>query len=218
MHSHVRSIYALLALALAPPARAAASRPDVLLLTIDTLRPDYLSVNAYACSTSPALDSLITASWYFEDAATPIARTTPALASLLTGAYPHGSGVRALWENMPPDVITWPQLLQRAGWQSFAVVTNTVLTAERGLNRGFDVYKPAGDARTARATTDRALECLASARKDRPLFAWVHYIDPHMPYRSDPKIIQRFDGVYHGRYELGFGEARQPGDTSDPFP
>ena len=222
MRAQVRSTCALLASlafgAAGVPVRAADSRPDVLLLTIDTLRPDYLSVNGYDRPTSPTLDSLIAASWYFEDAATPIARTTPALASLLTGAYPHGSGVRALWENMPADVVTWPQLLQRAGWQTFAVVTNNVLTPERGLNRGFDVYKPAGDARLARATTDRALECLASTRKDRPFLAWVHYIDPHMPYRSDPKIIQRFDGAYRGRYQLGFGEARRPGDTSDPFP
>lgn len=223
MRAHVQRTWVLLGcLALgacaAPPPRSADSRPDVLLLTIDTLRPDYLSANGYDRPTSPVLDELISASWYFEDAATPIARTTPALASLLTGAYPHGSGVRALWENMPAGVVTWPQLLQGAGWQTFAVVTNNVLTPERGLNRGFDVYLPAGDARSARVTTDRALECLARASKNRPVFAWVHYIDPHMPYRSDPKIIERFDGEYRGPYRLGFGEARRPGDTTDPFP
>lgn len=209
---------ALLALASSPVSATESPPPDVLLLTIDTLRPDYLSANGYDRPTSPALDALILSAWYFEDAATPIARTTPALASLLTGAYPHGTGVRALWENMPPEVVTLPQVLRAAGWQTFAVVTNDVLTPERGLDRGFDVYDTADDSRAARATTDRALQLLAQSPKDRPLFAWVHYIDPHMPYRSDPKHIGRFDPAYRGRYRLGFGQQPPPGDSADPFP
>jgi len=57
--------------------------PHVLLLTIDTFRPDYMSINGYDRPTTPFLDSLVAAGFYFEEAVSPIARTTPAIASLL---------------------------------------------------------------------------------------------------------------------------------------
>ncbi|MFN8178318.1 MAG: sulfatase [bacterium] len=211
----VLSLGCSVAATIAVPARADRA-PDVLLLTIDTLRPDYLSVNGYDRPTSPVLDALILSGWYFEDAASPIGRTTPALASLLTGAYPHSTRVRALWENMPPEVVTLPQVLRAAGWRTLAVVTNNVLTTDRGLDRGFDIYDTAEDSRPARVTTDKAIEQLARIPKDQPLFAWVHYIDPHVPYRSDPKIIQSFDPGYRSRYPLAFGWTPLPGEPAGP--
>jgi hypothetical protein len=63
-------------------------------------------------------------------------------------------------------------------------VTNQVLTRQRGLDRGFDVYDVASDTRDARATTDAAIRHLENVRREWPVFAWVHYIDPHTPYHS----------------------------------
>src|SRR5262249_37544600 len=158
---------ALLASALFAPARADRP-PDVLLLTVDTLRPDYLSANGYDRPTSPNLDGILQGGWNFANAASPIGRTTPALASLLTAPYPHRTRVRGLWENRPAEVMTLPQVMRAAGWRTFAVVTNNVLTTDRGLNRGFETYDTAEDSRPARVTTDKAIELLAKVPKDQP--------------------------------------------------
>ena len=179
-------------------------RPDVLLLTIDTLRPDYLSVNGYDRPTSPNLDALIRSGWYFEEAASPISHTTPALASLFTGSYPHSTGVVRLWDNLPAEITTLTQVLQDSGWDTFAVVTNQVLTKRRGLDRGFRTYDFSKNSRKARATTDDALRALKDAPRDRPYFAWVHYIDPHTPYRPDSSVAREFDPAYAGPYADAF--------------
>ncbi|MCZ6767583.1 MAG: sulfatase-like hydrolase/transferase, partial [bacterium] len=122
---------------------------SVLLLTIDTLRPDYLSLNGYDRATSPFLDDFLADAFQFSRAITPIARTTPALASLLTGAYPHTTGVRTLTDSLSDEVTSIAEVFREAGYQTVAVVTNNVLKPERRLDRGFDVYDMERDIRTA---------------------------------------------------------------------
>jgi arylsulfatase A-like enzyme len=189
--------------------------PSVLLLTVDTLRPDYMSVNGYDRSTTPFLDSLVSEGWYFEQAVTPVPRTTPALASLLTGAYPHTTGVRTLTDALSADVIPVTEVLEAAGYRTLAVVTNHILPRRRGLARGFQLYDVATDARSARSTTDAALRAIGGRDSAAPLFAWVHYIDPHVPYQPDPAVAAAFDPEYHGPYRFNFGELAPP---RHPFP
>jgi arylsulfatase len=184
---------------------------SVLLVTVDTLRPDYMSMNGYDRPTTPQIDGLLAEGFYFEQAVSPVARTTPALAALLTGAYPHTNGVRTLTDSVSEDVTTLAEIMSEFGYQTLAVVTNQVLTRKRGLARGFDVYDVAADARTARATTDSALGFFDGLRPEVPVFAWVHYIDPHVPYHSDRAIAERFDPDYRGRYRFHFGWNGRPG-------
>jgi arylsulfatase A-like enzyme len=155
-----------------PARRGGDQPPSVLLLTIDTLRPDYLSANGYDRPTSPYLDSLLADSFYFERAVTPIARTTPALASLLTGAYPHTTGVRTLTGSLASQVTSVVEVFRDWVYQTIAVVTNHVLKPERNLDRGFQVYDWARDIRTGAETTEAALKHLAEIDPARPLFAW----------------------------------------------
>ena len=168
---------ALLLLALVPGCGTTTedSEPySVLLLTVDTLRPDYLSFSGYDRPTSPVLDSLLADSFYFEEATAPIARTTPALASLLTGAYPHRTGVRTLMSAMDDEIVPVAEALQAAGYQTLATVTNWVLSRGQGLDRGFDQYSAMHDSRDARQTTDSALEMLGDrdpAASDVPVGA-----------------------------------------------
>jgi arylsulfatase A-like enzyme len=203
----------------APP--TAPPTANVLLITVDTLRPDYLSMNGYDRATTPKLDRMLADSLYFEQATTPIARTTPALASLLTGAYPHRTGLRTLTGTLAPDVTTLTEILRDVGYQTLAVVSNQVLVRSRGLARGFDNYDMAADDRDARATTNAAIERLQSLDPRDPAFVWVHYIDPHVPYHSDPAIADRMDPGYVGEYRFHFGWMRQPGEPMSkhqPFP
>lgn len=211
----------LLVVALAACAPREAPEPSVLLLTADTLRPDYMSLNGYDRPTTPFLDALIAEGYYFEQALAPVPRTTPALASLLTGAYPHTTHVRTLTDRLSPDVVPLTEVLKESGYQTMAVVTNCVLTRERGLARGFDSYDVAPDGRTARETTAAAVRALERIEPSAPLFAWVHYIDPHTPYHPDPAIAARFDPDYRGRYRFNFGELSVAGTGARavrPFP
>ena len=139
---------ALFACGRTPPVREIApARRHVLLVTVDTLRFDYLSANGYDRPTSPFIDSLSARGYTFTRAVTPIARTTAALASLLTGAYPHTTGVRNLVDSLAPNVVTLAQLARQRGYATVAVVSNHILAPERDLRRGFDVYDFADAAR-----------------------------------------------------------------------
>ena len=190
---------------------------NVLLVTVDTLRPDYLGLNGYELPTSPFLDSLLGEGFYFEQALAPVPRTTPALASLLTGAYPHGTRVRALADPLPAEMVTLAEAFRGAGYQTLAVVTNLLLGADRSLDAGFDVYDAAFDVREASRTTAAALRHLEAVDPKAPLFAWVHYIDPHVPYHPAREIAERFDPDYSGRFRGGFGHQPQPGEPDDLF-
>ena len=154
----------------------------VLLLTVDTLRPDYLSGAGYDRPTSPFLDELMASGVTFERAMSPIPRTTQAVASLLTGQYPHGHRMRKLFDELPEDVPYVPELARDAGYRTVAVVSNHVLSPKRRLDRGFEIYDAQADIRDAEGTTRDAIRAMKKIDEDEPVFLWVHYIDPHVPY------------------------------------
>jgi len=189
-----------------PPERA-----RVLLLTVDTLRADHVGTGAHGVPNTPFLDGLLADAQVFERAVTPVPRTTPAVASLLTGVYPHTSKVRSLADPLAPEIFSVAELFRLRGYRTIAVVSNHVLRPRRGLTRGFDVYDYAGDARGGPATTRAALDHLAELDPDEPVFLWVHYIDPHVPYAPPPELARRFDPGYAGRYAERFGG--EPGAT-----
>ncbi len=198
-----------------------AQPPNVLLITIDTLRPDYMSRAGYDRPTTPGLDEIFERGVSFERAVSPIARTTPALASLLTGAYPHTTKLRTLYGTLSADVETLAEVLSREEFQTLAVVANNVLKPERELNRGFDTYRLDNDAVFAADTTAAALGALAKLDPERPVFAWVHYIDPHVPYHPNPARVHEFDPGYRGPYEESFGYQPRSGEPIRmyrPFP
>ncbi len=142
------------------PSRTASS-PHILFLSVDTLRPDYLGIHGYDRDTSPYLDSLLADAFHFPKAVSTVPRTTQALASLLTGAYPHRTGVRRLLDNLRDDVTPITEVLKADGYGTHAIVSNQVLVPERMLSRGFDTYLNAEDSREAEATTDVALRVVA---------------------------------------------------------
>lgn len=194
---------------------------SVLVVTVDTLRPDYLSANGYDASTSPEIDLLLSEGVYFEQALTPVPRTTPALASLMTGAYPHTTGVRSLASRLPQNLVTLAEAFRTNGHETMAVVTNMMLGSVRGLDAGFDVYDSSPDQRDAERTTDAALGYLEKVPPEVPLFAWVHYIDPHVPYHPTLDVASEFDPEYEGRFAASFGrqpKAMEPSHLFREFP
>ena len=207
---------AALALALASACGQGDGRPSVLLVTVEALRPDYLSVSGYDRPTSPFVDRLLAEGAYFEHAVTPVARTTPALASLLTGAYPHTAGVRTLVDRLPGEQVTIAEVMKAAGYRTVAVVNNRMLVSGRGLAAGFDSYD-GGLVRDAGETNRAVLQSLAEGDRSAPFFLWIHYFDPHAPYHPEEQHALEFDPGYGGPFRLSFGREPRPGESAAVF-
>ncbi|MEZ4215270.1 MAG: sulfatase [Myxococcota bacterium] len=188
-----RALLALLAAAVAGGcARSAPPVPAVLVVSIDTLRPDHLGIYGYARDTSPHIDAYFANGVRFDRAYSTGSRTPPSVASLLTGRHPQQHRVRLFYQKLDRRVPAIPDLLPDA-WQAAAFVGNAVLSNEAmGLAPRFDRYEDRVDRpalftqnveRSAGPLTDEAIAWLEGERDPaRPFFLWVHYMDPHSPY------------------------------------
>lgn len=194
--------------AFASALRAPSDGPNLLLITIDTLRADHLGAYGHLRDTSPEMDRLARDGVRFTWAVAQWPKTTPSLVSLHTGTYPRTNGVtRDTQQALPASQVTIAERLADAGWATGAVVTNANLARVFGFDQGFDryieVWKDVRPDHPERAgyVTDHALEWLAQRPKDRPFFLWVHYVDPHARYRPPPP----FDGMFVGdaHYDAG---------------
>jgi arylsulfatase A-like enzyme len=191
--------------AFTPPLGLAGRVRNVVLVTIDTLRADHLSLYGYPRRTTPHIDAFARASMTYENAYATATFTSPSIVSMLTGLYPPSHGVRFLRQALPPSQWTLPGHLRGLGWHTAAVVSNWVLKARAsGLAREFDFYddemtepepkRPDVLERTAARTTDTALRWLDGRKRDDPFLLWVHYIDPHGPYVPPPPFDRKFLG------------------------
>jgi choline-sulfatase len=178
-------------------APAVPSRPDLLLISVDTLRPDALGWVAGRNAT-PAIDALAGGGVRFPAAVSPVPLTLPAHVSLMTGVLPRRHGVRDNGQVLGPRPATLAEALRAAGYATAAFVSGYTLRAQFGLDRGFDHYDdalpPGEDAwreRPAPETTAAALAWMKSALRGgdrKPFFAFVHYYDAHDPYSPPARL------------------------------
>ena len=168
-----------------------ADPPNVLLLTVDTLRPDALGwvaeVSGAGARSTPNLDRLAAGGLAFPAAVAPAPLTLPSHLTLMSGLVPPRHGVRDNGQvvGAAPELLA--ERLGAAGWTTAAFVSGFPLASRFGLDRGFSHYDDrftAGQGawleRPAPETTAAVLTWLA--RAPRPWFLWVHYYDPHHPY------------------------------------
>jgi arylsulfatase A-like enzyme/tetratricopeptide (TPR) repeat protein len=188
-----------LAAVLAAPGPA---RPSVLLITVDTLRPDALGWVA-GRNTTPELDRLAREGFRFPAAVSPAPLTLPAHGSVMTGLVPRRHGMRDNGQPLPAGIATLAEALRKRGYATAAFVSGFPLDHAFGLDRGFERYDdrlpdgpPDRRERRAEATTAAAASWIASARE--PWLLWVHYYDPHDPY--DPPASFRRPGP-RGAYD-----------------
>jgi arylsulfatase A-like enzyme len=193
--------------AFSAPAREAAQRgdnlPNVLLITIDTLRADHLSSYGYHKKTSPRIDQLASEGVRFEKVHTVIPLTGPSHLSLFTSRYPQEHGAR-INGTAPPQNSRWlslPQVLRRFGYRNSAFVSAWPLIGRlTQLNGWFDEYDETMTQKydlvhSSRAAQDvtlavnRWLDQNSSGQK--PFFLWAHYFDPHSPY----EMKEGFDNI-----------------------
>jgi arylsulfatase A-like enzyme/Flp pilus assembly protein TadD len=211
----VRTLCGVLAglLLLAPSwlaAEAGNDPPDVLLITIDTLRADALGFAGNSAVETPLLDRLAADGRVFSHAQAHNVVTLPSHANILTGLYPYQHGVR---DNsgfrLPAEVPTLATVLRGAGYATAAFVAAYPLDSQFGLDRGFETYDdryPEGSKPTEFVLPERpAAEMVRlaaawwDANRGAPRFLWLHLFDPHAPYAPPEPFAQRYrDRPYLG--------------------
>jgi arylsulfatase A-like enzyme len=180
-------------------------KPNILLVTIDTLRADHLSSYGYSRATSPVVDRLAAEGVRFDQAVVQWPKTGPSFASMFSATYPKDNGiVRRVGRPVPSEMRLLAEELRDRGYQTHAVVSNGALASELRYNQGFETYdevwKLGGDLERnnhAAAVNERALlaaERIRAANPEKTFFFWVHYIDPHFPYEPPEGWRDRFQG------------------------
>lgn len=185
--------------------------PDVVIVTIDTVREDALSSssNALIAGLTPNLDVLASEGCSIGDAVSTSPLTGPSHAAMFSGLHPLDMG---LFQNAKqlPDGIPWlPETLDEQGYQTAAFVSSAMLDADLGYSRGFDLYDDdlAGDrflrlsalgfifekarlvkkqkfARKGQQTVKRMQRWLRTVNPNQPVFVWLHLYDAHRPYQA----------------------------------
>ncbi len=192
---------------------------NVLLFTLDTTRADHIGCYGNTTIETPNLDGLAARGIRFTNAFSAIPLTTPSHATILTGKYPFGHGVR---DNgsfiLPKSQLTLAEILAGRGYGTGAAVGSFPLVRRFGVDQGFDFYDDHVtryredlrgeemrraqnlffDERPAGEVNDAILPWL-EANADRPFFAWIHYYDPHQPTMPPSPYDQLYaDDPYDG--------------------
>ena len=179
--------------------------PNVLLITIDTLRADALGAYGRPGGPTPTIDRLAEGGVRFADAHAHNVVTLPSHVNILTGRLPPDHGVRDNGGfHVPVDAETLATYLKRQGYRTGAFVSAFPLDSRFGLDRGFDVYDDRFTGRGSRPAfliQERAAEqTVALARDwidaggDAPWFSWVHVYEPHFPYSPPAPFASRWPG------------------------
>ncbi len=191
--------------------------PNVLLITIDALRADHLGCYGYSLETSPNIDRLAKRGVLFKDCTVQWPKTWPSMASMITGAYPKTTGMRLERLVLPPSFNVMSEIFGEAGYTTGAVVANYNIGKKFGFDQGFDHFveswqdmwkKKKGDRpfifrigkiknyTNATIVTDQALGFLEELEGDSPFFLWLHYMDPHGPYKPPKDYTIYFKGAH----------------------
>ncbi|MBA3232018.1 MAG: sulfatase-like hydrolase/transferase [Acidobacteria bacterium] len=198
----------------APASAGAANRPNVVLVTIDTMRADRLGRGQL----TPHLDRLASAGAVFQNARTTVALTLPAHVTMMTGELPPAHGVRENGVPFAKDRPTLARVFRDAGYRTGGFVGAYVLDRRFGLDDGFEHYDdrirrdPDAPARLeaerpGAEVLDAALAWLAGTPAASPFFLWVHLYDPHAPYEPPAEFLTQARGnAYDG--EVAYADAQ----------
>jgi arylsulfatase A-like enzyme len=174
--------------------------PNVLLITIDTLRADRLGAWGYDLPTSPHLDALAAQSLVFLEARSPSSWTLPALASLMTSTHSSTHGIWRFDGRLAQAFDTLAERLAARGFRTAAVGNHTFLAEKFGLHQGFQEFDvslvreqlESHIAVTSPEVTARGIAWLEANRMNVPWLLWLHYFDPHAVYQEHVGFSERF--------------------------
>ena len=189
----------LLALSACGRVAAADREGDVLLVTIDTLRSDFVSAYGAPFESTPHLDALAREGVLLERHHAVISLTAPSHLSMFTGLLPTEHGLRRNGPEIPAALPFLPEVLQRAGYRTGAFVGANIMKRSAGFARGFEVFddemtdpelvRGFVHERPASEVVERAIAFVRDA-DERPTFLWVHLYDPHEPYQAEERWLR----------------------------
>jgi arylsulfatase A-like enzyme len=215
--------------------QAISSKPNLLLITVDTLRPDHLNIYGYKRNTSPTISRLGKDSFVFDNAFTVAANSGPSHATLLTGLYPPQHGLMGNGEKINTKVHTLAQTLDQVGYDTAGFVSYYALNNESGLDKGFQHFefnpiashhhdtKTLEDDLKGFVAVTTWLESWAKSPEKSPFFIWFHVqnvhgsYDPPPPYNSmfgkvsEPQHLEGFEGIFDPRCFNDVGKAWRNG-------
>ncbi len=174
--------------------------PNVLIIGIDTLRPDHLGCYGYDRRTSPNIDRLAAEGAIFKNTVSQSPWTLPSFGTVFTSLYPSQHGAGTLLKRVRTSFPTLATILSESGYRTGAVISASVLHSETGISRGFQDYAvPEGRAkRRSDEVTDVALQWIDNG-DGSPFFLFAHYWDAHDPYEPLPPYDTMFDPSYQGK-------------------
>jgi len=186
----------------ASTAPVAKERPAVILITVDTLRADHMSVYGYRRNTTPRLKDWATKAAVFEQAYTYWPKTRGSFVAIMTGRTAGESGYSAKHPELHSFTPTLAETLQKDGYETAAFVDNANVSSSLGFARGFQSYVemwtnpslPDEVARTE-AITRRAIEYVRARAARDGYFLWLHYVNPHAPYTPPQPYDRAFKGA-----------------------
>jgi arylsulfatase A-like enzyme len=181
-------------------APAPAPRPNVVLIVIDTLRADHLGCYGDPEARTPTIDALAARSAQFRCIAQ-APWTTPAVATILSGAYPAGHGANRTRTALPESVPLLQELLREEGWSTGAVVSHSLIGRRYGFARGFDAFdqSAAGGHNTISSDEVTALAGAWVDSASRPFLLFAHYFDAHFNFLEHAGHTR--SGGYRGQLE-----------------
>ncbi len=191
------------------------ARPDLVLISIDTLRADHLSTYGYHRPTSPRLDRLAAESHVFRRSLSASTWTLPSTATLLTGLLPAQHGLLSIRQRLPPPVDTLAERLGRLGYRTAAFTDGGFVAPQWGFSQGFERY----DATAGKAWGPKDVAAIAGPaqrwleeNRFHPFFLFVHTYETHQPYTNregfaDPFFDPAYDGRFADRASVRVSEA-----------
>ena len=181
--------------------------PNVVLISVDSLRADHLGAYGYERDTSPNLDRLAADGVVFDAAYSTTSWTLPSHLSMLTGLYPEVHGIQRGKRRLSEDFVLLPEVLQGAGYTTAALVVAPYLNRRFGINQGWDDYDDytfryrstpsAHHGVKAPREHERLLE-LVDQIASQSFFLFLHYWDVHYDYTPPPPWDRAFDPTYDG--------------------
>ncbi len=185
------------------------NEPNLILITLDTLRSDHLGCYGYGKNTSPVLDELASESIVFFNTISQSAITPVSHASIMTGKNPFNHQLRSLHGGvgfkLPENQVTIAEIMKTNGYRTGAFVSSFTVSKHYGLNQGFsewdedfefknknDILTDKGIVNNGKAqrradeTTDKAITWIKDNHQSK-FFMWIHYFDVHDPLILPPK-------------------------------
>ncbi len=187
----------------------ASARPNVILISVDTLRADHVGCYSATAGGTPNIDKLSQGGTVFEQVSSMVPLTLPSHVSMLTSTYPFVSGVRDNGDHLASGATTLASVLRSHGYRTAAFLGGFVLDRRFGLDRGFETYdspsqarhsgvSDPGDIKRKGQEVATAAEAWLNSNSIHPFFLLLHIYDLHTPYNLTPAEATRYGDGYRG--------------------